>query len=327
MAHDMKLGRFGLPILAAVLIGTAQFAPARAADGKTDPGDMIGNSSGGGFVVGEEFSEPLGYEADLSAKTELIAAFDRYMAGEISLEEFRSIEAAAGDELGEPTRMEVEQFTPEARAKRLKGFARAQMLGEPCGPDTVPCDVVQMKLAVTHVAQSNNFYCGPASGTMVAKFLNAPTSRYNGVALTQVNMASSVHMRTHVDNATNWADNDWTFGINRWMRGTSTGTGYYVQIPSPSTSRFRQALRYDILDKHPFGISTVEWQGETSYNGHNTSTQTVGHWLTAFGFTESLDRTWFKDPASSVWAGTQPSIDRPTNTFVNAWLDTNGISA
>jgi hypothetical protein len=160
---------------------------------------------------------------------------------------------------------------------------------------------------------------------MIANYLGKQKSEKTGASLNQPNMGNDIHMKTDAyGGVTPWSEGHWTKGLNKWVTGTKSG--YYVQLPNPTSEQFRKALRYDITDNHPFGVSTVEYQNETSYNNHNTSNDDIGHWLVAYGFSKDLDTVHLLDPATTVWSQTAPTIAKSTNAFVDQYVD-NGISS
>ncbi len=193
--------------------------------------------------------------------------------------------------------------------------------------DTTGTCVGEKKLLnIAHRAQQNGYYCGPATGVMVALKLGKKTSNSGGLSLNQTNMAGSGYMRTAANQVTEFWGGLRTVGLNRWLRGTDTG--YYSQVGTPTTGEFRSALLFNIDDNHPMGVSTVEFRGTASYNGHNTSLDDVGHWIVADGYSQFRDVTHFKDPATSVWpATTVASFTKKTNSFVTQWGKYNGFSA
>lgn len=312
--------------VASALVAVLPQTPALA-DGTSDgpPAAVVGNATGGGWVEGEVPDYPANHDAVVAAKRKTWYAYDAMLKGEMSEAEFREIERAASLVVGETMYATPASMAPEATAPEVSPAVQglAALAPAPCGGDN-PCPTEKKLLNVDHRAQNNNYYCGPATGVMIANYRGKQNSAYNGVALNQGNMAGPNHMQTDLLGKTPYSSNNFTEGLNRWLKGTTTG--YYAQVDNPSTNEFRVALRYDIEDNHPFGVSTVEWQGETSYNGHNTSNDDIGHWIVARGYSDFVDRAHFHDPASSVWSSTNPSFSKPTNSFVTTYVD-NGISA
>jgi hypothetical protein len=308
MAHRQLLRALGLGVSVAVITigpGSSSFA------GNED--EVEGNGTGGGWVDGETPDYPPGHDADVAAKLSLWTAFDELLDGKQTVPEFRAVERRTSRILG--IRLHRGDLRTLLRSVSSKHT-------EPCGPEN-PCPTEEDLLAVPHHGQNTNYFCGPASGVMIADFRNAGDSAYNGASLTQQHMGGTAHMETVVAEVTPYASNTFTKGLNRWLSGSSTG--YYVQTDNPSVSTFKIALRYDITDNHPFGVSTVELEDEDTYNGHDTSNAAVGHWIVARGYGDYVAESYFRDPATTVWQDTNPSFHKPTSAFVTQYVD-NGIS-
>lgn len=196
-----------------------------------------------------------------------------------------------------------------------------------CNPDpSLPCPTPEMTIPLTQVAQSTNFYCGPAAGVMIMRSTNQGNSAYNGATLTQVNMASDAHMKTDTNGKTAWASGYFRTGINRWR-----GDSFYVNLTAPTNQQFKSALASDIDRGYTFGVSTVELIGGPHYNFH-PSTQEIGHWITAHGYADSLATTKFADPAanssalSSAWSSVNPKFTGASGTFNQTYVQSNGIT-
>ncbi|MGQ0464643.1 MAG: C39 family peptidase [Sporichthyaceae bacterium] len=180
-------------------------------------------------------------------------------------------------------------------------------------------------LSVAHVAQSNSFYCGPASGYMVLKTLGRTYSAYSpGNMLDgQKDLAHSWYMQTDDLGKTPWAQHLWRIGVNRWNTGADTG--WYVDLATPTTAEFKANLLFDIDWDHPFGVSTVEYKGGVHYNGHPAD-RLIGHWITAQGYSDGGNTASFDDPATSVWSGVSANFTYSSSSFTTRFLQTNGIT-
>lgn len=220
----------------------------------------------------------------------------------------------------------------QAEALAKLQVARAELAQETTGigspascPPEDPCPATKRILDVTHAAQVKGYYCGPASGFMVLRYLSEGDSAYNGASLTQDHVAGADHMRTDINGSTPWSSGLFRTGLNRWREGTNRG--FYVILASPSNSDFRAALRSDIDDFMPFGVSTLELFNQNHYNGHPTN-QTIGHWLVAQGYDDGLDTTSFDDPAAQSDALGWPNVDnnfqRGTNSFNSTFVNLDG---
>jgi hypothetical protein len=297
--------RIGVVLFAglAILVGGANAAPAQA-----DDGDIVGNATGGGWIPGEVPEYTATELVAIEAKEQLWAAYAALSAGTMSTRHFRHIEEAAGRVVG--VRLHVS----------IRGSGVVPLS---CPPDD-PCPPAGHLLPVPYHGQTTNYYCGPASGVMIADWLGAGPSAANGTSLSQVHMAGPVHMQTDQYGNTSYASKRFTTGLNQWLRGTDGG--YYTQHDSPSVNTFRQGLAYDIDDMHAFGADTVEIAGGAHYNNHPRDT-TIGHWLTVRGYTDYKDTTHFRDPSATIWPQVAQSFNMGTNSFVNSYMQSNGTSA
>jgi len=178
-------------------------------------------------------------------------------------------------------------------------------------------------LAVRHYGQIKSFYCGPASGKMILKYLDAGPSRYNHRLQTQRRIGGPAHMATDVNGKTSWASGLFRVGLNRWREGKSDG--FYVDKHDPSVSYFTNALTLDVDRGYPFGADTVEVAGGVHYNGHPTN-QTIGHWIVAHGYFGGGTSTRFADPSTTVWSTPSDHFTYTTSDFVNRFLNQNGIT-
>jgi Peptidase_C39 like family len=267
------------------------------------PGTDSG-ATGGGTLAQDMTSSPED-ESATAEKEALWDAYDAYLSGTMSWVDFSTLEATTADKWG---------WTPQV--KQLS-----------CPPPDCPPPSERI-LAVTQRGQTENFYCGPASGMVAIDYLNVGPSANDGSTLSQLHLANKNHMRTDQNGATHWYTRYWTWGVNQWIHHHNTGfysqharaTGFAVQ-------GFKKALRYDIDEFHPFGVSTVETSPEDTYNGHQYgSHQLIGHWITAYGYSNSTGTVYFADPATTVWSTVAPYFHSPSTAFFPKYID-NGISA
>jgi hypothetical protein len=203
---------------------------------------------------------------------------------------------------------------------------RSGNLTEFSASSAIAVATTQRWLGISQVPQVKSYYCGPASGYTIIKYLNGnANSVKDGSSLTQTNIANANHMKTDANGVTSWASKNFVLGINAWR-----GANYYVQIGQPSAATFKGAVLYSINGSYPFGADTVEFAGGAHYNGHKTSI-TIGHWLAGYGYYNSGDTTSFSDPvgnstAVSWSAGVQPYFDHATASFATTYLQSNGIA-
>ena len=138
-------------------------------------------------------------------------------------------------------------------------------------------------LGVTQVGQHNGFFCGPASGYEIIRFLHGVgfKSRFDGSAPGQAGLANANHMATTKNRVTDWATGRYVTGINRWR-----GRNDYVQVHAPSASLLKSVFTNSIgVSGMPFAGDTVEFAGGAHFNGHPN--RTIGHWITAYGYSSS----------------------------------------
>ncbi|MEU8314805.1 hypothetical protein [Micromonospora sp. NPDC048169] len=177
-------------------------------------------------------------------------------------------------------------------------------------------------LPFVQYAQAKGYYCGPASGYMIIRYLHGSgyTSRYNGNSLSQANLANSAHMNTEANKSTTWTSKRFATGINRWRN-----VPWYVQVPKPSGSLLPKIFTHSVGGNGmPIGADTVEFAGGSHYNGHPTN-KTIGHWIVGYGYVQSGQNTTWADPATSVWSSTKKSFTYTTSTFATRFLQSNGV--
>ena len=189
----------------------------------------------------------------------------------------------------------------------------------PADPPGIPSS---KSLNLTHYAQEENYWCGPAAGKMVVKMLTGGgPSAYNGATFTQTHFAGDDHMQTESTGSTSWGSGNFVRGVNRWL-----GHSWYQQTNSPSAATVKNALRSNIGSLgRPVAADTVEFAGGKHYNGHPVNQQ-IGHWIVAYGYSNSGDTVKFADPSTSVWSGVSATFSADTSTFTNNYLQSNGIA-
>ena len=291
-----------------VIAGVSVASPSFAED---DP-VIVGNATGGGWVEGAEAAPPTPAEARvLEAKFAVWEAYDALTSGAITEAEYEVT------------------FAQNAREARLLGSdegGASALRPPPCGTVGDPCPDVS--LDVPHVGQANTYYCGPASGVMIARYKGKERSAHTGARLSQAKMANIAHMHTEQTQSTPYWSGKFTRGLNKWLYGSDTDRWRYSQVGNPSVSRFKQALRWNINQWMPIGVSTVEWESDGSYNGHqfHDANTPIGHWIVARGYQDHGARVLLLDPATTVWSRTEPRIAIATSTMATVYVD-NGISA
>ena len=176
-------------------------------------------------------------------------------------------------------------------------------------------------LGVAQVAQHNGFFCGPASGYEIVRFLHGVgfTSRYDGSAPGQAGLANANHMATTQNRVTDWATGRYVTGINRWR-----GRNDYVQVHAPSAALLTSVFTSSIgVSGMPFAGDTVEFAGGAHFNGHPN--RTIGHWITAYGYSSSGAVGHWADSSTSLFPAAQRTFTYNTVAF-SKLLQSNGIA-
>lgn len=177
-------------------------------------------------------------------------------------------------------------------------------------------------LGVAQVGQNTGYYCGPAAGYEIIRYLHGAgfTSRYDGSAAGQAGLANGNHMATDANRVTAWSTGRYVTGVNRWR-----GNNYYVQVNAPSGSLLTNIFaNYIGNNGMPFSGDTVEFAGGAHYNGH-PSNQTIGHWITAYGYTGSGATGYWADSSTTVWSAPNPTFSYNTSSF-SSFLQSNGVA-
>ena len=182
---------------------------------------------------------------------------------------------------------------------------------------------------VAHVAQTESYYCGPASGLMILTTWGAGASAQNGVTLTQEHVAGAAHMKTKQNHVTAWASHLFRIGLNRW--GFGSDTGYFVDQPTPTNTQFSNSLIADVTAGVPIGVSTYEAPGGSHYNHHPVA-QEVGHWIVGQGYSDSGNTASFDDPAahssalSTAWDAVNSNFTASVASFNPTYVSYHGIT-
>jgi len=110
-------------------------------------------------------------------------------------------------------------------------------------------------------------------------------------------------------------------GVNRWR-----GSNYYVQVDRPTAALMKSALRQSIgSNGMPLAADTVEEAEELHYNRHPAGKE-IGHWILAYGYTNSGATVRFADPSTTVWTQASKTFSAATSTFTPKYLEYNGIA-
>lgn len=159
--------------------------------------------------------------------------------------------------------------------------------------------------------QPNNYYCGPASGTMILRSAGANWST-SGVPLNVWNLAS--YMRTDAYHYTSFHDRMFEAGMNAWL-----GRCAYVTIHAPSYWQARDAVMRSFDRGLAAAVDAQERRGGPHFNAHNNGT--FSHIMVVDGYNNATDQVLIADPgAISLWAGAQPKFVYPSlSTFISTY--------
>jgi hypothetical protein len=176
-------------------------------------------------------------------------------------------------------------------------------------------------LGVVQVGQNKSYYCGPASGYEIIRYLHGAgfTSRFDRTSPGQAGLANVNHMETDKYAKTDWARADWTRGVNRWR-----GVNWYVQVHAPSGSLLKSVAAQSIGGNGmPFSGDTVEYQGGSHYNGHPD--RTIGHWITAYAYSSSGSSISWADSSTTSFPRASRYFSYSASSFAS-FLQGNGIA-
>lgn len=168
-----------------------------------------------------------------------------------------------------------------------------------------------------YVSQGQNGkYCGPASGTMIARQWGKPISIGT--------MAD--YMQTDTYQATDWSRGQFVSGLNHAL-----GKSFYSQHNSPSAISITTAFQTTVGHyKHPIAADTVEFKGGITYNNHAQPTNNPrGHWIVGYGYRNNGSSGFWYDPGAAYLNshgsnGVNTSFIANSN-FMYQFLQSNGI--
>ncbi len=302
-----------------VFAGLAGIQPAVAAEDDSD-----GNLTGAD-IAPPGFEVPDSVEQQSDLKMKLAEAYMNFKSGEVSDSQLRGAMDAYQQSFSEKAKVKTSDFPAVLAALQGGRAGLDTFLAEssPAGTAARGPSYSGKILPMTHFGQNKNYYCGPATGKMILKFFQKDVSAFDGTGLTQGHVGNANHMRTDINGKTAYASGLLRIGLNRWRVGSNTGL--YTDVSQPSPQKFRQGLGLDIDNDIPMAAGTVEFSNGNHYNNHPVSS-TIGHWIVVHGYVNSGNDTRFLDPATTVWSGVSPNFYYSTNSFVNRFLQNNGIT-
>ena len=230
--------------------------------------------------------------------------------------------AASGDVAGAQraeAAYEAKYGGPGAGSSKLSSTTAS---GVATSTDLAAAFPTSRSLGVVQVGQLKNYYCGPASGYEIIRYLHGAgfSSRFDGTAPGQGGLANANHMETDKYGKTDWARADWTRGVNRWR-----GSNWYVQVHAPSGSLLKSVAAQSIGGNGmPFSGDTVEFAGGPHYNGHRKD-RTIGHWIAAYAYTGSGTTISWADSSTTSFPDAARYFSYSASSFAS-FLQSNGIA-
>lgn len=169
-----------------------------------------------------------------------------------------------------------------------------------------------------YVSQGQNgIYCGPASGTMIA--------RQWGKNISMATMAS--YMQTDHYRMTDWNRGQFVSGLNRALKYS-----FYAQHNSPSVAGMNAAFQATVGHYgRPIAADMVEFRGShLTYNNHAEPANAArGHWIVGYGYSSNGTVGIWYDPGAA-YLNNHGSIGVRTsftasNSFMQQFATANGI--
>lgn len=175
-------------------------------------------------------------------------------------------------------------------------------------------------LLMSQTPQSNSYYCGPAVGYEILKYLKGLGP--SGESVTQAHLAaycSPGYLCTNALGETPWyvgssygdaGGYPMTSTLNKW-----TDSAWYITVKGTTydEAHYESYLIFDVDHGHPLAIDVKE-VANAGYHlpGHPVS-RNIGHWVAASGYSQSGDLTYYADSVYGVstnvisWADDVPS--------------------
>ena len=229
--------------------------------------------------------------------------------------------AAAGDVAGAQlaeAAYEAKYGGPGAGSSKLSSNMAS---GVATSTDLAAAFPTSRSLGVVQVGQNKDYYCGPASGYEIIRYLHGAgfTSRFDGTSPGQAGLANANHMETDKYGKTDWARADWTRGVNRWR-----GVNWYVQVHAPSGSLLKSVAAQSIGGNGmPFSGNTVEFVDGPHYNKHPN--RLIGHWIAAYAYSNSGGTIGWADSSTTIFTTAARYFSYSSSSFAT-FLQSNGIA-
>jgi hypothetical protein len=168
--------------------------------------------------------------------------------------------------------------------------------------------------------QQNSYYCGPATGYEILKYLNGIGP--SGETVTQGHLAAKCspgYLCTNDMGQTPWyvgssyADaggHPMASTLNKW-----TDSAWYITVNGTTydEAHYESYLIFDVDHGHPFAMDVKEVAGSGYHLPGHPTDRNIGHWVAAAGYNQSGDLTYYADSVYGVstsvisWADDVPS--------------------
>ncbi len=157
-------------------------------------------------------------------------------------------------------------------------------------------------LSLSQHAQTQSYYCGPASAYSMLYYKFPGTTGPAGESLTQAHLAAygSGYLDTDYYGNTPWSPAVTAPALNAWGH-----TSFWVTFSSPSLTTYESELTTDVDGGWPIAVGVYE-EANTStphLTGHPTNI-IIEHWVAVHGYTSSGANSTYAD---SVYGATSVS--------------------
>ena len=175
---------------------------------------------------------------------------------------------------------------------------------------------------MTQQAQSNSYYCGPATASEV---LGA-----RGINVSQSTLAGNSYLKTNANGGTDW---------NPYVMGPTlnalTSTSYYVAVNGSgvgggfSQSAWQGALTYDVDNGWAIAGNIVEYSNSDPHLVGHPRSMTIYHWIGIYGYTSYGNNTSYADSVHGdswiwSWAANVPAYSTISSSSMTTLLNQRG---
>lgn len=161
---------------------------------------------------------------------------------------------------------------------------------------------------MSHQAQINGYYCGPATATMIMSRLGY-TKSVHGVPLNQSNIAGGRYLNTTTA-GTRWLLASMSNGMNNWM-----GKNLYRQQASPNAQQLKTAVANSVTKTgRPVVIDAQEYAWGPHYNSHPL-TSTIDHLMPINSYNARTGTITVLDSAAHFYTGAKKEFSHNLANF------------